>query len=192
MTTCPVTNGEHDWREGGARDFGRYHCAACQKCLYVSSLIQEERKARQRLAELEAECSKLRGLIHSEMLTTMEYCETCEMSYQRPMESERPCPYCRVEELEADCAQMSEELGLPPTIRPAEGELSRMQEAARMWWAATKGESDGLIDAARSDTVARIAAWLRKESPESFSNSKYLVLEQVADAIERGEWKEEG
>ncbi len=35
----------------------------------------------------------------------------------------------RVKALEAECAQMSEELGLPPTIRPAEGELRRMQRA---------------------------------------------------------------
>jgi hypothetical protein len=35
----------------------------------------------------------------------------------------------RVDVLERECAQMSEELGLPPTIRPAEGELRRMQQA---------------------------------------------------------------
>lgn len=35
----------------------------------------------------------------------------------------------RLKVLEAECAQMSEELGLPPTIRPAEGELRRMQQA---------------------------------------------------------------
>ncbi len=29
-----------------------------------------------------------------------------------------------------ECAQMSEELGLPPTIRPAEGELRRLAEDA--------------------------------------------------------------
>lgn len=36
--------------------------------------------------------------------------------------------------LRAECAQMSEELGLPPTMRPAEGELRRMREG----WAAAR------------------------------------------------------
>lgn len=37
----------------------------------------------------------------------------------------------RVAELEAECASMSAEFGLPPTIRPAEGEIRRMVEAVR-------------------------------------------------------------
>lgn len=34
----------------------------------------------------------------------------------------------RVVELEAECASISVEFGLPPTIRPAEGEIRRMRE----------------------------------------------------------------
>lgn len=40
----------------------------------------------------------------------------------------------RLDVLEKECASISAELGLPPTIRPAEGEFRRMQEAAHKWW----------------------------------------------------------
>jgi hypothetical protein len=51
---CPTTKDEHRWTEGGPRDAGHYHCAACQVCLSVSYLIHQERKGRARVAELES------------------------------------------------------------------------------------------------------------------------------------------
>lgn len=36
----------------------------------------------------------------------------------------------RVAELEAECASISEEFGLPPTMRPAEGEIRRVRKLA--------------------------------------------------------------
>ena len=53
------------------------------------------------LAKSKAEVNRLKGLIHSELLTTMEYCETHEMAYQLPEGAPVKCPWCELALLEA-------------------------------------------------------------------------------------------
>lgn len=40
---------EHEWVEGGARDFGRYHCRRCFQCLSVPALLRERDSFREAL-----------------------------------------------------------------------------------------------------------------------------------------------
>ena len=48
----------------------------------------------------EANINKLKGLLHSELICDMHYCELHEMAYQRPDTCENAeCPYCEVDRL---------------------------------------------------------------------------------------------
>jgi hypothetical protein len=40
---CPAIGGDHDWREGGARDRGRYHCARCYVVLHPLDVVRDLR-----------------------------------------------------------------------------------------------------------------------------------------------------
>lgn len=40
---CSALGGEHDWREGGARDRGRFHCARCYVVLRPLDVVRELR-----------------------------------------------------------------------------------------------------------------------------------------------------
>lgn len=43
---CPVTHGDHDWKEGGARDVGRYHCQRCMLCMEPMAIVWQMRRLR--------------------------------------------------------------------------------------------------------------------------------------------------
>lgn len=50
---CSATGGDHDWREGGVRDSGRYHCACCYGHLNPMQAVRELRELRGRASGVE-------------------------------------------------------------------------------------------------------------------------------------------
>ncbi len=95
---CPTTGGEHEWKEGGARDWGRYHCARCQVCLQTGFAIASERDQRKRAEKAEA------------MIRSLEW--SCKH------DDGDVCPECRALERESharECAlgAFIRELGAP-------------------------------------------------------------------------------
>jgi hypothetical protein len=64
------------------------------------------------LARLRARVAELEGLLHSEAICKMHYCERHEMAYQRPEHLLHPqCPHCECERLERRVEDLLKERG---------------------------------------------------------------------------------
>lgn len=63
-----------------------------------------------RAERAEAEVHRLKGLLLSETLCTMHYCERHGMAYQRPRRAQSGCPHCEAERAEAEVARLREAL----------------------------------------------------------------------------------
>lgn len=63
-----------------------------------------------RAERAEAEVHRLKGLLLSETLCTMHYCERHGMAYQRPRRAQPVCPHCEAERAEAEVARLREAL----------------------------------------------------------------------------------
>jgi chromosome segregation ATPase len=86
------------------------------------------------ISDLLDQCARLRGRLRD--------ARTC-------LGASREALQCRAEkaererdELRSECAQISSELGLPPTMRPSEGELARMMQRAKRTEAAEHANAE--------------------------------------------------
>jgi uncharacterized protein YbaR (Trm112 family) len=70
-------------------------------------------KCQERLAE----CNRLRGIIHAEMIADAHYCETCEMAFMVPDGAPRTCPTCALRREEELLARV-EVFGIPHAADP--------------------------------------------------------------------------
>lgn len=88
---------------------------------HVQHIADENGALRARAERAEAEAHRLKGLLLSETLCTMHYCERHEMAYQRPEYAQSGCPHCEAERAEAEVARLREVLrGLASALRCAE------------------------------------------------------------------------
>jgi len=117
-------------------DEGCYFCGACSYTLGVEDLaaVRSERDAAIARAEkAEAEvwrAAEARCLQPNELASLRAELAHFKSETERARAG-RADAEKRVAELEAECASISEEFGLPPTIRPANGEIARLLERDR-------------------------------------------------------------
>lgn len=64
----------------------------------VMNAVNATMKSEQERDRLLAENRRLRGLLHSEMLADMAYCEACELAYQTAQDAPPQCPRCEQSE----------------------------------------------------------------------------------------------
>lgn len=116
-------------------------CLWCEVNDLRHLLGESEAQALRYLAEVE----RLKGMLHSEIICEMHYCERHEMAYQRgEFVADPKCPHCECEALEAEIERLRAALhriaNQGPNDEPWEHWQTIASTALRPTSATTKGE----------------------------------------------------